>query len=143
MVECKPQDEKSCDGEGREGVCTLMPVPIGHGEKVEPYEGSLAESSEMKWVCSVECAGDRECFTKECLNGPCRFCDLDTWSCIECEERDHEISAGTTLTYIEGCPDRNSFACEEGSCVTECYAFENGEYKYLCDPALEYCHQGR
>jgi hypothetical protein len=47
------------------------------------------------------------------------------------------------IEYIEGCPDRNSFQCEEGSCISECYSFENGVSRFLCDAATEYCRNGR
>ena len=43
---------------------------------------------------------------------------------------------------LAGCPDSNSFYCEQGACLTECYAFEDGESVYLCDPLVEYCDRG-
>lgn len=127
---CDPDDANSCEV-GR-GQCTLMPVPVG-----------LEHEESFEWVCAVECDSDRRCFEQECLNGPCRFCDIGTRSCNECRWTQEKLSGEITLEYIEGCPDRNSFMCQDGSCLTECYEFENGEAVFLCDPALEFCNQGR
>ncbi len=120
--DCAPSEPYSCS----EGACTLMPVP------------NDADGADTRWVCSVECSLDNECFQQECLNGPCRFCS-PTDTCVECQPT---LNALDVLTY-EGCPDTNAFACVEGSCVTECYTFENGVSTYLCDAATEYCFQGR
>ena len=126
VVACDPDDPYSCE----RGVCTLAPVTISD------------DDAEVQWACASECNVDKECYEQECLNGPCRFCDDNTQSCFECQERTDQYDT-FSLTYIEGCPDRNSFSCEEGSCLTECYATENGESKYLCEPGFEYCDQGK
>jgi len=97
---------------------------------------------EYRWVCASECSGDGECFSTECTNGPCRFCDGGTATCAECRHRTDDYGS-FQVSYIEGCPDRNGFDCVAGSCVTECYRFESGESVYLCDPVLESCYQGR
>ncbi len=126
LVPCDWSDPYGCE----RGQCTLLPASVGQGE------------GDLEWVCSVECNYDRECFGQECLNGPCRFCGDQTMSCIECRPTEEDYGA-FQIRSIEGCPDRNSFACEEGSCITECYTFEDGQSRYLCDPAVEYCKQGR
>lgn len=120
---------------GQPGSCgvdegTCKPVPI-----------SLANAGTN--ACVVDCVTDNQCFEKECLNGPCRFCEAG--ACIECRETLEVISpsAGIKIRSIVGCPDRNSYACSNGSCVTECYSFENGQSRYLCDRATEYCSHGR
>lgn len=125
VVTCSYTNPYACT----RGQCTLMPTPS------DP-------NNAFDWVCSAECGFDNQCFERECLNGPCRFCDAVSDSCIEC--RDTVEDYGTfQVAAIEGCPDRNSYACVEGSCLTECYSFENGESQFLCDPALEYCYHGR
>jgi hypothetical protein len=126
MVACDPADANPCADSG--GRCTLRPTVVE------------ADGTVYDWVCITDCNTDNECLRQECLNGPCRLCEAGT--CIECQEQTKDYG-GFELTYIEGCPDRNSFACEAGSCVTECYSFANGESRYLCDEALEYCHLGR
>lgn len=126
VVPCDPDAAYPC----KRGQCTLMPIPTKTGE----------ETSD--WVCTAECNLDAQCFEQECLNGPCRFCDSEEMSCFECEMKTDDYETWSR-TYLVGCPDGNSFACEDGNCVTECYRVENGESKYLCDPALEYCKQGR
>ncbi|MCU0664069.1 MAG: hypothetical protein MUC50_17300, partial [Myxococcota bacterium] len=134
LLPCKPDEANPCPV-GR-GECTLLPVPVGGID-------SLA------WVCSTECAMDRECFEQECKNGSCRFCDIPTPTnrgtntCLECRNRPVEVSGLEPWMEIEGCPDRNSFSCEDGSCQTECYSMENGQSRYLCDPAIEFCQKGR
>jgi hypothetical protein len=123
---CNPKDPYSC----QRGVCSLMPVPVS------------LDTTAARWVCSVECSADSQCFQQECLNGPCRFCADTTQSCIECRETVQDVG-GLKIAEIEGCPDRNSYSCDHGSCVTECYSFEDGNSRYLCDSTLEYCKQGR
>jgi hypothetical protein len=122
---CDPRDPYSC----ARGACSLEPVPAS------------LDTSEARWVCSVDCNADAECFQQECLNGPCRFCS-DKLACTECRETVQDVG-GLKIAAIEGCPDRNSFACEQGSCVTECYEIEDGHSTYLCDPATQYCKRGR
>jgi hypothetical protein len=95
-----------------------------------------------QYACVAECTSDSVCQEKQCANGPCRFCDGTARTCSECRSVVENIG-GLSLEYIQGCPDRNSFACDRGTCVSECYSFENGETKYLCDPATEYCRAGR
>ncbi len=126
MVACQPDDPYGCP----RGLCTLRPV------------GVEQESPGFDWVCSAECSLDTECFTKRCLNGPCRFCDARTFSCTECRAKIEDYGS-FQISTSEGCPDRNSFTCDEGSCLTECYAFDDAATTYLCDPALEYCSRGR
>jgi hypothetical protein len=111
------------------GTCTLNPL-------------AASGEASAQWVCTAECNTDAQCFEQECLNGSCRFCGSTTRSCFECRPRVEDFGA-YQVASIEGCPDQNSFACEEGSCVSECYAFEDGQSRYLCDTALEYCRQGR
>jgi hypothetical protein len=126
MVACDPTNPATCP----RGLCALRPL------------AAEQENPGYDWVCSAECAFDRECFERECYYGPCRFCDDLTASCVEC--RDTVQDFGTfQISGIQGCPDRNSFTCEEGSCVTECYSFENEASTYLCDPVTEYCRFGR
>lgn len=120
---CGPENDYRCeDG----GSCTLAPVSM----------------NDVEWVCSAECSSDKQCYEQECLNGPCGICDSGSSSCMECEQVEENVG-GLELSYIAGCPDRNSFRCEEGSCLTDCYAIEDGESKYLCEPGFEYCEQGR
>lgn len=130
---CDPTDPYSCGGTGKCTLASTVEMP-----------GGIASD----YVCAAECAGSGEvansaCFSQECRNGPCRYCDGPTNSCIECRPTTTTDALGVTTSGVEGCPDRNSFACVAGSCVTECYAFVNNESKYLCDPATEYCKQGR
>lgn len=124
---CDPTAEYPC---GIAGACNLLPVPAGGDDT-------------LQWVCSVDCASDTQCFQQECLNGPCRFCDPATNSCNECRDDVLSIPGLSPVPVIVGCPDRNAFSCFEGSCITECYTSDNGQSIYLCDPALEYCRQGR
>ncbi|MFT7582847.1 MAG: hypothetical protein ACI9MR_004531, partial [Myxococcota bacterium] len=93
-------------------------------------------------VCAADCTTDNQCFTEECLNGPCRFCDTGTLTCLECRDSVRQLGA-ISISGIEGCPDQRSFACETGACVTDCYAFEDGQSIYLCDPTTEFCDAGR
>ncbi|MCU0661492.1 MAG: hypothetical protein MUC50_04095 [Myxococcota bacterium] len=127
-VPCKNGD---CPGGG---ACTLLPVPLGGGEEA------------LRLVCSAECSSDTECFEQDCLNGQCRFCDNGaggTSACLECRLAPVKIPGVETFLEVQGCPDRNSFLCEDGSCYSECYAQENGQSRYLCQPGVEYCNQGR
>jgi hypothetical protein len=124
MVACDPLESDGCDN----GQCSLRPVSVE------------ASDSRFDWVCATDCSSDIECQQQDCLNGPCRFCNAGL--CTECTTRTDDFGS-FQLTYPQGCPDRNSFTCDAGSCLTECYSFENGESRYLCDPALEYCHLGR
>jgi hypothetical protein len=129
---CDPTDPYTCGGNGKCTLAASVDVPGA-------YAG--------QYVCAAECGGQGEaahtrCFSQECKNGPCRYCDSGTSACIECRETTRTV-LGATVTEVEGCPDRNSFACQAGSCVTECYSFENGQSLYLCDPSTEYCKQGR
>lgn len=135
---CDPQTLEcivsACDDDSdcTEGRCALMPIPANSGYFDD-------DEATLRFVCSVECGTDSQCQQQECLNGICRFCD-DTNSCIECSE---STDPYTGLQYMAGCPDRNSFECYEGSCETECYAFENGQSEYLCNPGTEFCQEGR
>ena len=126
LVACDPNDAYSCD----RGLCTLRP------------NGVHAESDGFDFVCTSECNVDQQCFTEECLNGPCRFCATASNSCLECRPRTDDYGS-FAISYVEGCPDRNSFMCDQGSCMSECYNFDNGQSEYLCDNATEYCYQGR
>jgi hypothetical protein len=93
-----------------------------------------------QFACTVECDADSQCFSRECYNGPCRFCDAS--ACIECRWNPNKtIADGVTVSELEGCPDGNRFMCESGSCVSECYSFENGQSRYLCT-SNEYCRRG-
>lgn len=118
--------DPEAEGYCHDGACTLMPVSR------DPA------ASEVAWVCSAECSNDNQCFGQQCLNGPCRFCGPGD-TCMECR---NTTNAFGVMTH-EGCPDANSFACVDGSCVTECYVTENGSSEYLCNPGTEYCFQGR
>jgi|GEM_PF-1930204 len=135
MVPCDPTDPWSCAASG--GRCTLRP------ESVEQENPSAAGSTAgWDWVCAADCTTDNQCFTEACLNGPCRFCDAGSLTCLECRESVQQVGA-LSISGIEGCPDRRSFDCEAGACVTDCYAFEDGQSIYLCDPTTEYCDAGR
>jgi hypothetical protein len=126
MVACDPADPYSC----ARGACTLRPSTVEQG------------NPGFDWVCATECGFDSECFRQACLNGPCRFCDPQRSACMECRPRLEEYGSFTVST-MEGCPDSNSFACVEGTCVSECYATANGVTAYLCDPSVEFCRNGR
>ena len=134
LVPCDPVDPWSCAGSG--GRCTLRP------QAVEQEYRDLLGNDPFAWVCSADCSVDRQCFAQECLNGPCRFCDVATASCVECRNTVRQLG-DLTVAAVEGCPDQRSFRCSDGACVTECYSFEDDQSRYLCDPALEYCEQGR
>ena len=130
---CDPDDPYSCSGVG--GVCSLRPLSV----EVE-IAGPSGSDDAFDWVCTADCRADQHCYTQECLNGPCMYCD--SGSCIECRDVVRELGA-LTIATTEGCPDQNSFACEAGACVTECYAFEDDQSTYVCDPTMEYCSRGR
>ena len=135
MVPCDPADPWSCADSG--GRCTLRPEAV---EQENPNAGG--STAGWDWVCAADCTTDNQCFTEACLNGPCRFCDSGSLTCLECRESVRQLGA-ISIAGIEGCPDRRSFACEAGACVTDCYAFEDGQSIYLCDPTTEYCDAGR
>jgi hypothetical protein len=125
VATCNPSDPYSCST----GQCTLAAV-------------SDATGRQLGWVCSAECDVDNQCFRQQCMNGPCRFCDAKLNSCSECRNTVQDFGA-FKIDTVEGCPDQNSYSCQAGSCVTECYANVNGKSKYLCDPATEYCKRGK
>lgn len=126
---CAPRPCSKQEDCGLEGSCRLMPVPVS---QERPDLGDT-----LRFVCAVDCVGSSQCYEQECLNGPCVFCQAGT--CAECQRMTGEFG----IEYIEGCPDRNSFQCEEGSCISDCYSFENGVSRFLCDTATEYCRNGR
>ncbi|HET9955615.1 MAG TPA: hypothetical protein VFQ61_13970 [Polyangiaceae bacterium] len=123
IVTCQPSNTYPC----ARGRCQRLAV------EVSPTE---------QYACVSECQSDATCQEQQCANGPCRFCDTTARTCSECRKVVENVG-GLSLEYIQGCPDRNSFACDRGTCVSECYSFRNGETKYLCDPATEYCRAGR
>jgi hypothetical protein len=122
-VTCDPNSAYPCS----RGRCQRLAV------EVSPTE---------QYACVAECASNATCQEQQCANGPCLYCDTTAHTCGECR-RVVENVGGLNLEYIQGCPDRNSFACDRGTCVSQCYSFRNGESKYLCDPATEYCRAGR
>ncbi|MBI5497715.1 MAG: hypothetical protein HY904_22095 [Deltaproteobacteria bacterium] len=128
MVACDPADPYSCSAHG--GRCTLRPVSV---EQM---------NSGFRWVCVADCVADTQCFTQSCLNGPCRFCQTGEQACVECRDTVRDYGA-FSIAQIEGCPDRNSFMCEDGACTSECYETRDGQSAYVCDPSLEYCAKGR
>ncbi|MEW5850752.1 MAG: LamG-like jellyroll fold domain-containing protein [Myxococcota bacterium] len=131
MVECDPDDAYSCTLVG--GRCTMRPLSV---EQEDPGQ------SGFDFVCAADCVADAQCFTQACLNGPCGYCDTQSNSCVECRETVEDYGS-FQIASIEGCPDRNSFMCDSGSCRTECYSIQDGQSVYRCDPTLEYCRQGR
>jgi hypothetical protein len=122
---CNPSDPYSC----ATGQCTLAAVSDSSGR-------------DLGWVCSAECNVDSQCFQQQCMNGPCRLCDAKSHACSECRNTVQDYGA-FKIDAVEGCPDQNSYSCQAGSCVTECYANVNGTSKFLCDPATEYCKRGK
>lgn len=125
---CDPNDASTC-GPGQ-GHCTLAAVSATGGK-------------ELGWVCAAECNIDNECFRQQCLNGPCRFCDVARKSCGECRNVVQDFGA-VQVAVTEGCPDQNSFSCDAtNNCVSECYRTQNGTTKYMCDPATQYCRRGK
>ncbi len=133
MIACDPNDPFTCTKHSSR--CTLRP------ETVEQENLGKGGADIFQWVCAADCNVDQQCFTQQCFNGPCRFCEKETLSCIECRETIKQYG-DLKIATIEGCPDQRSFRCEAGECVTECYAFADDQTIYLCDPALEYCEQG-
>ncbi len=130
LVPCDPADPYACTAYG--GRCTLRPLAV------EQEGGGDA----FDWVCAADCNVDLQCYSQQCLNGPCRYCDPLTLTCIECRETVQQLGE-LTVAGIEGCPDERSFRCVAGACVTECYAYEDGQSVYLCDSATEYCDRGQ
>lgn len=130
---CVPTTEDSCvdDAGVPHGLCSLRPL------------GVKDETSDAGWLCSSDCNVDSQCFQRDCLNGPCRFCTQG--ACNECQvvEKTYGGDAGFTVKETVGCPDSNKWACEYGNCVSQCYSNENGISKYLCNPTGEYCERGR
>lgn len=130
---CDPADPATCRASG--GQCTLLPVTI----EPENLEGS---EQDFSWVCAADCTFDRECYTQNCLNGPCLYCDRDRSTCSECRDVEVDLN-GAVVRRVEGCPDERTFYCDAGACLTECYSFEDDQSLYLCDPVTEYCSRGR
>ena len=118
-------DPAACAGHG---VCTWRPSAIEQ------------EHSNFEWVCTSECNSDSQCLQRDCLNGPCRFCQ--SGACNECSEVEKTYTFGKVVEVV-GCPDANAYGCPDGSCVTSCYSFENGHSKYLCNPTEQFCSHGR
>ena len=133
LIGCNPDDPYACVEHG--GRCTLRPLAVE-----QEHEPASVTDPGFDWVCTSECNVDQQCYSQACLNGPCMYCD--TGACIECREAVQTLGA-LTFEVQEGCPDRRSFACEAGACTSECYAFEDDQSVYLCDPTTEYCNQGR
>ncbi len=134
MIACRPDDPASCDGHG--GRCTLRPRAVEQ-EYVTP-----AGIDPLEWVCAADCGNDRQCFTQECQNGPCRFCDPGTLSCVECRDTIRQLGE-LELDGHEGCPDQRAFRCEAGTCVSDCYREVDDQTAFLCDPVTQYCEKGR
>ncbi len=126
VVPCSPSLPGTCDALGAR--CALRPL-------------SVPSPTGSDWVCAADCNTDSQCFTQACLNGPCRFCDPDSLTCLECREASQTVG-GLTTTVVEGCPDQRSWRCESGSCVSDCYDVSDGASIYLCDPTTEYCDGG-
>ena len=141
MLPCEPDHEPQ-PGDGLfwcadyQSQCTQRPLAVE-----QEFTGGQGQDS-YEWVCAAECSTDPQCYEKECKNGPCRYCDPVTRSCLECRE-EIQLLGELSVVAIEGCPDANSFRCEAGTCVTDCYALTDEQSAYLCDPALEYCEQGQ
>ena len=134
LVECNPEDPYACLQHG--GRCTLRPLAVE-----QEFKGPGGKEL-FQWVCAADCDVDTQCFTEPCLNGPCRFCDTSSLTCIECRDAVKQLGE-LSIEGIEGCPDERSFRCESGACLSDCYTVEDGESVYLCDPATEYCDRGR
>ncbi|MBI5497402.1 MAG: hypothetical protein HY904_20475 [Deltaproteobacteria bacterium] len=132
VVACDPTSPTACAAQNAR--CTLRPASV----RTSDFDGPTPP----RWVCAVDCAADAECFTQSCSNGPCRFCEEPTGSCVECRESVQTVG-GFTARVTEGCPDRNSFLCDNGTCETECYSIRDGLSVYRCDPTLEFCRNGR
>jgi hypothetical protein len=125
LVTCDPTKADACANGGR---CVLQ-----------------ATGLDGQWLCEAECSNDRDCSTQECRNGGCSLCQAATRTCAECRPETHplDVDGLFKVETIVGCPDTRSFRCDDGNCETECYAFDDGESTYLCDPAHESCRQGR
>lgn len=130
----KSSGEGSCEGLG--GRCTLRPLSVTQDEP-----GPTGVSAAHDWVCAADCNNDDQCFTQECLNGPCRFCDPLTLSCNECRDVTKELG-GLSFQRVEGCPDDLRWRCEAGACVSECFEVFDGQSVYVCDTTTEYCLGG-
>lgn len=131
LAACDPQDPYACVDQG--GACALRPVSVRSGD---------GSSEQLRFVCTAECTIDNQCYTEACANGPCLFCAQETGSCVEC--RNVVLDYGEfRVASTEGCPDRNGWRCESGSCVSECYSVRDGKSIYRCDATLESCVQGR
>jgi hypothetical protein len=121
---CDPTEPNDCAGHG---LCSYKPLPVED------------ENAGSRWLCSSDCNTDSQCFQRDCLNGPCRFCT--NGSCNECDIVEKDYGSFKVRETV-GCPDSNSWACENGNCISQCYSFENGVSKYLCNPSEEYCLRG-
>ena len=135
MVPCDPEDPWSCADSG--GRCTLRPASIE-----QENTNTSGSGSDWDWICAADCVTDNQCFTETCLNGPCRYCENTSQTCIECREGVTQLGA-LQIAGVQGCPDQRSFNCLDGACVTECYSFEDGDSVYLCDTTTEFCDRGR
>ncbi|MBT9556086.1 MAG: hypothetical protein IV100_08665 [Myxococcales bacterium] len=133
LVPCDPLDPYSCSATG--GRCTLRPLGVE-----QEFSGPKGKDL-FSWVCAADCDLDAQCFTEQCLNGPCRFCDDASLTCIECRDSVKQLGA-LSIESVEGCPDQRSFRCDAGACISDCYAFEDGESVYLCDSTTEFCQEG-
>lgn len=134
MVNCDPGDPQACGAYG--GACTQRPV------SVEQEHLGPGGSDAFAYVCAADCNTDRQCFSEACLNGPCRFCETPAQVCIECREEVQDLGV-LQIAGIAGCPDRRSFFCAGGACRSDCYRTVDGQNVYLCDPATQFCNQGR
>ncbi len=128
MVACDPNDAYACSTTG--GRCSMRPA------------STKQENPGYGFVCSSDCASDQQCFTQTCLNGPCRFCDTATSTCMECRNTTEDYGS-FQISTVQGCPDSNDYYCDHGACLTECFANQDGHSVPLCDPTLEYCSHGR
>ena len=132
----------TCKVHGCQGNTDCVDFPGTHSVMTPSTVIQAQEQTSLTRVCHADCAGaDSQCYTQACLNGPCRFCEQGSGACIEFREEDRDYG-GYMVRALAGCPDSNSFYCEQGACLTECYAFEDGESVYLCDPLVEYCDRG-
>jgi hypothetical protein len=127
---------------GKCAVITCVPTDTSPCARGRCQRLSLETSPVERYACVTECNSDPNCFDKQCAHGPCAVCSQQTHTCGECQSVVEDIG-GLKIEHIEGCPDRNSFSCDRGTCVSECYSFSNGQTKYTCDPATEYCRAGR
>ena len=125
IVPCDPSDPQAC--QSLQAQCSLRPIPV----ELE-HEGSGGSTQDHDWVCATDCQIDSQCFSQACLNGPCRFCDQATLTCIECRD-----DTG------EGFPDPQTFRCEAGTCISDCYELQDEQSTYLCDQSTEFCEGGR